>query len=84
LKHHVDYNETDGQISEPLYKGHLSITANIDQSLGWLLYTGFTVLVIGNNGVENYCLIVYLQSLLPFDLHLFLDLYYYIFSSSTD
>jgi len=43
LKHHVGYNETDGHISEPLYKGHLSITAHFDQSLGWLLYTGFTL-----------------------------------------
>jgi len=43
LKHHVGYNETVGHISDPLYKGHLSITANFDQSLGWLLYTGFTV-----------------------------------------
>jgi len=43
LKHHVGYNETDGHISKPLYKGHLSITDNFDQSLGWVLYTGFTV-----------------------------------------
>jgi len=42
---HVGYNETDGHISEPLYKGHLSITANFDQSLGWLLYTGFTACI---------------------------------------
>jgi len=33
LKHHVGYNETDGHISEPLYKGHLSIMANFDQSI---------------------------------------------------
>jgi len=40
---HVGYNETEGHISKPLYKGHLSIMANFDQSLGWLLFTGFTV-----------------------------------------
>jgi len=46
LKHHVGYNETDGHIYEPLHKGHLSIMANFDQSLGWLLYTGFTVYLL--------------------------------------
>jgi len=43
LKRQVGYNETDDYIFEPLCKGHLSIMANFDQSLGWLLYTGFTV-----------------------------------------
>jgi len=33
MKHHVGYNETGGHTFEPLYKGHLSITDNLDQSL---------------------------------------------------
>jgi len=44
MKHCVGYNETGGHIFEPLYKGHLSIMGSFDQSLGWLLNTGFTVL----------------------------------------
>jgi len=55
LKLHVGYNERNGHISEHLYKGHqLSITANFDQSLGWLLYTGFTVLRCVRSQVSNW------------------------------
>jgi len=43
VKHYIGYNETGGHVFKPLYQGHLSITSNLDQSLGWLLYTGFTL-----------------------------------------
>jgi len=43
MKHHVKYIEMGGHIFEPLYKDHLSVMANLERSLRWLLYTGLTV-----------------------------------------
>ena len=39
------YTTVEPAITATLYNGHLSITANFLQSLGWPLYTGSTVCI---------------------------------------